>query len=185
MLLNTANNSVRLICVLTMCFLSSCEQVKSSSFKQGDLFPLAVLSGLITDSNGVLDLEDKTLIVNFWATWCSPCRREMPALQKLSEAIDKNRFLVIGVSVDEDKYLMQEFLLQQKIHFGNYQDVGQHLTRDVLGISSFPETFIISPQGDIIRRITGERSWDSKAFHLLLESTHKAEKSIQSNWAFG
>ena len=168
-----------------MFFLSSCEQVKSSKLKRGDLFPLAALSGLITDRNSARNLKDKTLIVNFWATWCTPCRREMPALQRLSETIDKDRFLVIGVSVDEDKYLMQEFLLQQKIHFGNYQDVGQHLTREVLGISSFPETIIISPQGIIIKRITGEQSWNSKAFQLLLESTYKAAKPVQSNWAFG
>ncbi len=47
------------------------------------------------------DFHGKTLIINFWATWCAPCREEMPALQSLSEQLDPRRYTVIGVSVDE------------------------------------------------------------------------------------
>jgi thiol-disulfide isomerase/thioredoxin len=139
----------------------------------------------MSDSDNSPDLEGKTLVVNFWATWCLPCRKEMPDLQRLSDTMDEHRFKVIGVSVDEDKNLMREFLLQQKIRFDNYHDVDRHLARDLLKVRAYPETFIISPQGIIIRRIVGAQSWNTKAVYSLLESVHKGEGLVKSGWLSG
>ena len=174
MSVNSLYKPVTLICLLAV-LLSSCEKITTGEPGRGDMFPRSALSELMSDAVNQPKLEGKTLVVNFWATWCPPCRKEMPELQRLSDAMDKNRFMVIGVSVDEDKNLMREFLLQQKILFVNYHDVEQHLARDLLKVRAYPETFIISPQGIIIRRIVGAQSWNSKAVHSLLESVHKGE----------
>jgi len=160
-------------------FLSACEKNNNVFFKQGDIFPISALLKLTTGTP--VNLNNKTLLINFWATWCAPCRSEMPELQQLSNSLDKDRFIVIGVSVDEDKNLMKEFLLQKNIKFTNVQDINQQLSQKLLSINSFPETFIISPQGIIIRRITGVRDWNSKSINLLLESIHHGEISAENN----
>lgn len=168
----------RLVCALTIVLLSACDERGNGKLGVGDLFPLDSLAELALQSDRNLDLKAKTLVVNFWATWCTPCRKEMPELQRLSDSMDKSRFSVIGVSVDEDKNLVREFLLQQEIHFANYLDTEQRLAKDLLDIRAFPETFIISPGGIIIRRIVGEQLWDSKAVHVLLESIHHGKAPI-------
>jgi len=171
------------VVLLGLFLLSACEKNSNLAFKQGDTFPLSALLKLT--ANTPVNLSGKTLLINFWATWCSPCRREMPELQQLSNHLDKDRFVVIGVSVDEDKNLMGEFLLQQKIKFTNVQDIDQQLSQKLLGINTYPETFIVSPQGIIERRITGEQSWNSETIHLLLESIHHGETSPENNVTSG
>ena len=141
--------------------VSACEEGGAPGFQPGDVFPRHELTGLIRSQGGQLKLGDKALLVNFWATWCGPCRREMPSLQGLSEAVDNQRVLVIGVSVDEDKNLMQEFLLQHEIRFPNFQDADRKLAGIALGIQVYPETYVVSPEGKIIARIKGERAWNS------------------------
>lgn len=163
--------------MLAMLILSACAKKEIDALKQGDKFPLAVLLKLITDSNKPVDIRGKLLLINFWASWCTPCRKEMPDLQALSETLDKNKFLVIGISIDTDKNLMQEFLLQHKIHFSNYQDPDQQLASQQLAIQAYPETFIVSPTGIIIKRITGKQAWNSKTMHSLIRSFYQEKKS--------
>jgi len=185
MLIHSSIRPLSLICIATVLMLSSCEKTTRAGLKQGDMFPRSALSELITDNDSATNINARTLVVNFWASWCSPCRKEMPELQRLSDTMDKQRFRVIGVSVDEDKYLMREFLLQQKIRFDNYQDINQHLARDILNIRAFPETYIISPRGIIIRRVVGEQLWNSKEVHSLLESIDKAENLLAGDRSSG
>jgi len=130
-------------------------------------------------------IAEKTLVVNFWASWCPPCRKEMPALQGLDDAMDRQHFRVIGVSVDEDKNLMREFLIQHQIHFDNFHDADRHLAFELLGIRNYPETFIISPEGLIVMRIVGEQLWNSEMVHNLLQSIHKGEKPQLKCWGLG
>lgn len=167
------SRSTAIILTLIMLLLSSCDKAKLSTHQQGDLFPLKILSSLNPDSQSSRDLSAKTLVINFWATWCEPCREEMASLQQLSDAMDKKHFKVIGVSVDEDSNLMREFLYQHKISFDNYLDVDKVLSSNSLSIRAFPETFIVSPKGIIIRRIAGQQDWNSESMQLLLESIHR------------
>lgn len=168
------------IALLVVFFLSACEKNTVDELKQGDVFPLSALVKLATNTSKPPSFTAKTLVINIWASWCTPCRKEMPELQRLSDALDKDKFIVIGVSVDDDKNLMQEFLLQHHISFVNYHDADQYLSRDMLAVSIYPETFIISPQGIIIRRIVGEQPWNSKAMHSMLESIHEGKDSKET-----
>ena len=135
---------------------------------------MAVLNQAMSLDGTRPDLADKTLLVNFWATWCAPCRREMPDLQRLSDALDRSRFAVIGVSVDADTNLAREFLLRHQIRFANLQDVNQEISSRLLGIKAFPETFIVAPDGVIIKRITGEQIWNEQVFTKLLYQSEQA-----------
>ena len=133
--------------------LSSCSEQTRDPAGEGNVFPLQSIESLPLLGSTRPSLGNKTLLINFWATWCAPCREEMPYLQRLSERLDPDRFAVIGVSVDDDANLVREFLLQYRIRFPNYLDAGNNLASDRLGLGSYPQTFVVSPDGIIKRRI--------------------------------
>jgi peroxiredoxin len=116
-------------------------------------------------------LRGKALVINFWATWCEPCRKEMASLERLHRQADPAKLAVLGVSVDTDRYLAQEFLLQQRLTFANYSDAEQKLARAALGIQAFPATFVVAPDGSLRARITGVRDWGSADMLRILEQT--------------
>ena len=124
---------------------------------------------LLTDLEGASVRLDayagKTLVVNFWATWCAPCREEMPALQSLSEQLDPQHYAVLGVSVDSSVARVKPFLQEQGVDFKQFIDAKMEVAMSDLKIRAFPETLIISPEGQIIRRILGARAWDDKNYY--------------------
>ena len=147
----------------------------------GEIFPLSALDQITTIGGDEIDFKGKTLLINFWATWCAPCRSEMPDLQKLSDSLDAEHFAVIGISVDNDSNLIREFLLQYKINFRNFQDENFRLASQQLGIKTYPETFIVSPRGIITRRISEAISKDQNIMKQLLEAGDQASALTQSN----
>jgi len=165
--------------------LSGCTDKIQNYPEAGEIFPLSIFNQVNNLGDKKIDLNNKTLLINFWATWCAPCRKEMPDLQKLSEALDQSQFAVIGISVDDDANLVKEFLLRHKIRFINFQDEKLKIASQLLNIQVFPETFIVSPTGTIIKRITGEQTWDENIFKNLLENTHQVETKLTASWAFG
>jgi len=118
----------------------------------------------------VLSLKTgKVLIVNLWATWCAPCRHEMPSLDRLSTLLDKTKFSVIGISVDEDDHVAREFLIERKVAFKNYLDPAMAVANDIFGVRVFPSTFVISPDGILLKVIEGWRDWDGSELVKELE----------------
>lgn len=183
---NPINNILTMLLLLIpIAFCTGCEKERLGQLNEGDAFPIEALSELKTIDGRHIDYDSKTLVINFWASWCTPCRKEMPDLQQLSNTMDKSQFAIIGISVDSDINLMKEFLLQNGIRFSNYQDINQQLSLYRLGIRAYPETFIISPKGITIKRILGEQRWNSKAMQEWLRAIHKGEEHRPGGWAFG
>lgn len=176
-LITGLRRSIRLAELLPIVFLgltaSACSDRDPGSPSIGDPFPLVTLAEAISIGDKPVAHEGKTLLINFWATWCAPCRDEMPELQALSDEIDPERYAVIGVAVDEDRNLALEFLLEHGIRFTNFQDPDRHLATRLLGIETYPASFIVSPGGIIQRRIHGRRSWnaDSLGFSSISAET--------------
>ncbi|MEH6627211.1 MAG: TlpA disulfide reductase family protein [Motiliproteus sp.] len=123
----------------------------------------------LTDLQGnhvvLSDYAGKSLVINFWATWCAPCRHEMPALQSLSDQLDPERYAVLGITVDEDQNLAEEFLREQGISFKQFIDPQMVLALSELKVRAFPETFIVSSDGQLLRRIVGAREWDKQSYY--------------------
>ena len=165
--------------------LSGCTENKQGYPKTGDAFPLAALQQIKILGDKAPELKNKTLLINFWATWCTPCRNEMPHLQRLSEVLDRDKFAIIGISVDDDTNLVKEFLLQYQIRFANFQDENLEIASRLLGIQAFPETFIVAPGGVIIKRISGGQIWDEKFLKLHLESSLQVDVYSTFARAFG
>jgi thiol-disulfide isomerase/thioredoxin len=101
----------------------------------------------------------KWVLVNFWATWCPPCREEMPSLELLHRQISED-MVVLAVSVDENWLDVQKFFAHQPPSFAVVWDKGKKLATQ-FGVSKFPETFLISPDRKVVVQFSGSRDWSS------------------------
>lgn len=106
------------------------------------------------------DFEGKWVLLNFWATWCLPCTDEMPALNRLHNALETRDFVVVGVSIDEDAEAYRQFLQTTGVSFPTARDPSwQSMIR--YGTSRVPETYLINPQGIVVRKYVNWQNWDS------------------------
>jgi thiol-disulfide isomerase/thioredoxin len=136
-----------------------------------DLTLLGLDGGILETRN----LRGRVLALNMWATWCPPCRREMPSLQRLADGVDGDRIMVAGLSVDRDLNLVREFVLSHGIRFPQYVDPEMAVANGVLRVVGFPETFVVAPDGRLAARVVGERSWDAPEMREALEALARGE----------
>lgn len=115
----------------------------------------------LKDSKGntvrLSDHKGKIILVNFWATWCGPCRMEIPGFVKLYEKYKDKGFTIIGISVDQAGWqVIKPFMKEHKI---NYPIVlyNNKVITDYGGIRSIPTTFFINSDGEVLERIIGLR----------------------------
>jgi thiol-disulfide isomerase/thioredoxin len=130
-----------------------------NGFGQGDQFPelrLPFLDGTLLPYNATPGVPS---LINFWATWCAPCRVEMPSLEKLSRLFRPEDLSVIGITVDTDVNLAREFSLYSKLTFPMLSDHVQALSNGVLRIPVFPATYLLKRDRTIAQVILGARDW--------------------------
>ncbi len=129
---------------------------------EGMAFPALALRGLDGEARSTGLLAGQPLVFNFWASWCPPCRGEMPDLDALGRRFVGRGLRVIGVAVDDDLNLVREFILQRQIGFEIWSDPGIRICRAPLGVQGIPSTYLVSRHGRIGRVVTGERRWDEE-----------------------
>jgi cytochrome c-type biogenesis protein len=123
------------------------------------------------------ELRGRVVVLNFWATWCIPCRSEIPALSAMQKTMEGEGLTVVGVSYDDTPELIQEFqkdLKQEYTVVLGGKDVGAQLPA-----SPLPTTYIIDRQGQIREKFIGERSqsaFEAVIKPLLLENVTTAQK---------
>lgn len=122
----------------------------------------------LTDMEGrqvALDsYRGKVVFLNFWATWCAPCRREMPDIQSLHRKMDPNQFAVVTVSVDDGgREDVASFFRERQLDVPTLLDPKDEIAR-VYGVTGFPETFLIDKTGKVVERFIGPRDWLSPAY---------------------
>ena len=164
---------------LLMVFLAACDKPAApgiSPLVEGQPFPSFMLDYISSGSAATPSLQGKMLVLNIWATWCPPCRREMPSLDRLNKALDPKRFAVIGLSIDQDVLLASEFLVQNGIIFTNFFDQNGRMSSQ-LGLKVYPETFVIAPDRTLVRRMTGLHDWSSPEMVNMLEGLYQAHLS--------
>ena len=142
---------------------------------EGQTVPKPLLDIISSSSVAAQSLQGKMLVLNIWATWCPPCRREMPSLNRLSSLLDPKRFSVVGISIDADTLLVSEFLLKNGIGFSNINDPGGKVMRQ-LGLQVYPETFVIAPDRTLVRRMSGWHEWSSPDMVASIEALYVAQQ---------
>jgi len=121
-----------------------------------------ILNDIDDNVHRLSDYRGKVVIVNFWATWCPPCRFELPSMEKLWQAIQKKDVVMLAINIGEDADRIFTFTTDYPVTFPLLMDRDSSVIKQypVLGI---PTTFVIDPKGRIIYRAVGTREWDDKA----------------------
>jgi len=106
-------------------------------------------------------LRGKVVLVNFWATWCPPCREEMPSMEELYKNYAPGGLELLAINVEEDgPQIMPEFLRENPHTFPVLFDVDE-VVRERYGVFQFPETFVIDREGIIVDKVIGAIDWTS------------------------
>ncbi len=116
------------------------------------------------------DLTGQLVLLNFWATWCAPCRKEMPAMQRLYDRYSDKNFTVLAVTVDgDDQERIARITKAMKLNFPILLDQDDR-AGDLYEVSGLPVSYLIHPDGRILARAVGMREWDSAEAQALVES---------------
>ena len=130
--------------------------------------PAFSLSNMAGERTSLSDARGKLVLLHFWATWCVPCRHEMPLLHALETTGGINGFRIVCVNVDRgNKDTVQTFIDQVTPHFHTLLDP-DGTVRNHYAVRGLPTTYLIGPNGNIIGRIIGERDWSSPAMTKML-----------------
>ncbi|MDF1578299.1 MAG: TlpA disulfide reductase family protein [Desulfobulbales bacterium] len=116
------------------------------------------------------DFAGKVLLVNFWATWCPPCRKEIPALIKIHDKYKDQGFSVIGISMDEGgRRVVGKFVEKLGVNYPVF--IGNaKLGRGFGGVMGIPVTFLVDREGNLVQRLDGyisEKVLDKQLYLLL------------------
>lgn len=117
------------------------------------------------------DFRGKVVLLNFWASWCDPCREEAPSLNQLQQRIAPLGGVVVGVDagVDETDASYNDFLTSFNINFPTYLDSSKRIAFDY-GTTAYPETYVIDRNGRIERKIVGPQDWTGPTMLAYLNS---------------
>jgi len=106
------------------------------------------------------DLKGKVVIVNFWATWCPPCRAEMPSMQRAWEQLREEGIMMLAIDVGEDEDAIFEFTASYPVEFPILLDTESSVS-EAWDVKGLPTTFVIDQWGRKIYRAVGGREWDA------------------------
>ena len=106
------------------------------------------------------DLKGKVVIVNFWATWCPPCRAEMPSMQRAWEQLREEGVMMLAVDVGEDEDAIFEFTASYPVEFPILLDTESSVS-EAWKVRGLPTTFVVDQWGRKVYRAVGGREWDT------------------------
>jgi thiol-disulfide isomerase/thioredoxin len=114
------------------------------------------------------DQKGNVVFINFWATWCTSCKAEMPYKESLYEKMQDKPFQMFGMLFKDDPSNLTDYYKTQKVSPPTLIDPGNKISRE-FGITGVPETFIIDKEGVIRERIVGPREWDGPETMAIIE----------------
>ena len=127
---------------------------------RGDAAPSFDLPRLFGDANLSLEqLEGRVVLLNFWATWCKPCEREMPAMERLYLELYSEGFELVAIAMDDDRGDVERFQERMQLSFPILLDPSEKSAR-LYQITGFPESVLLDRRGRIVERYIGPREWD-------------------------
>lgn len=131
--------------------------------------PLFTLPDLKGGRYSLADARGKLVLLHFWATWCVPCRHELPLLQQLLQRMDGERFQLISINVNRgDSAAVQSFIDAASPGFSTLLDP-DGTVRSRYAVRGLPMSYLIGPDGRIIGRLIGERDWSSQGMKEMIQ----------------
>lgn len=133
-------------------------------------FSLKTLEG---KSVSMESLKGKVVFINIWATWCGPCRAEMPGIQKLYASIQDPDITFVMLALDKkgEEAKIKKYLLDKGFTFPIYRpsDAGDRSLPELLQVPSIPTTFVVDKAGNVVYKNVGTANYDTKKFKNFLQ----------------
>ncbi|HTB84182.1 MAG TPA: TlpA disulfide reductase family protein [Candidatus Sulfotelmatobacter sp.] len=139
----TSNSFCRIIAAIILLHAFS---GLAAGLKVGDAMP--DLAGFKLDGKLPDSLAGKVVVIDFWASWCGPCKESFPAMNELQKKYSDKGLVIIAVNEDEEASDMKDFLKDNPANFTVVRDAGQKLVA-VAGIGTMPSSFVFGPDGKI------------------------------------
>jgi peroxiredoxin len=153
--------TIFLVMVVMSCFSNVRADSQAEKTQGGIPAPGFELQDMKGQEHQLKAYVGQTVIVNFWAVWCAPCRKEIPAMNRALAILNDENIAMLGINVGDQQEAIEAFSEDFPMDFTVLMDktgaVSQHW--QVIG---FPTTFIINSQGEIVHRLVGDREWDEK-----------------------
>lgn len=166
------------IAVLAVILLAWLTRDRFQPVGPGQEAPAFQAVNLQGDSVSLEDHRGKVILLNIWATWCPPCREEMPSMQRLHEALEGRDFEIIAVSVDAEEGTtdeqgnvggdVAEFVEEYGLTFTVLHDPSGRI-QDTYQTTGVPESFVINRDGIIYQKVSGASEWDDRQHRQLIE----------------
>lgn len=134
----------------------------------GDATPALALEDLQGKKHDLADYKGKVVLVNFWATWCEPCREEMPSLERLRGKLAGKSFEVVAVNYGESREKVAQFLEREFVSLPVLLDTQKDAAR-TWNVQGFPTTFVVDARGRIRYSVFGTRNWSDEATTRMVE----------------
>lgn len=118
------------------------------------------------------DYSGKVIVLNFWATWCPPCRFEMPSMERARKLTEKDNIVFLGINVGEDEDTIFTFTADYPLTFPLLMDINSD-TIQSYPVVGLPTTYVIDPDGRIVYQAIGTRDWDNSRILQQLKALQK------------
>ncbi len=135
----------------------------ASGVRVGSQAPDLTLRTLDGQTVKLSDYRGKVVMLNFWATWCPPCRAEMPSMERLYKLMAGEDFVMLALNVEENGGQTVKAFLKSSPHTFPVLLDEDAKAQNTYRVFRFPETFIISREGVIMNHILGAREWDEES----------------------
>jgi thiol-disulfide isomerase/thioredoxin len=123
-------------------------------------------------SLSLTDFKGRVILLNFWATWCPPCREEMPSMERLYQRYRDRGFTVLALSIDRNLAAVPPFVEEFRLTFPIGLD-SKTAVAELYRVRALPTTIVIDRAGQVVAGAAGARDWDSPAAHAVVESLLK------------
>jgi peroxiredoxin len=167
---------MRKVSILVIIIVAVCSQLlaagcskkdggQSTPLTGGSVEGKAAIDFTLKDLQGkdvrLADLAGKVVLLNFWATWCPPCREEIPSMVKLNGAMAGKQFQMLCVSIDDGgKSDVDAFFARQQLTLPVLLDPSSTVAKQY-GLTGVPESFVIDKKGKIVKKVVGGLDWSS------------------------
>lgn len=149
-------------------YFAEFERLGFSVFRNYTAFPKIAFYDFANKQFTIDDFAGKIVLFNIWATWCPPCKMEMPSIQKLHDAKLSENFVIVAVSTGEKSSTVSSFIKENKYSFPVFLDPTSNLGSQ-LASRGIPTTYIIDKKGRVIAGTIGARAYDGAEFMKLIE----------------
>jgi thiol-disulfide isomerase/thioredoxin len=158
--------------VLLLCALPGCSR-KEKPALGGNAAPDFTLKDLSGKEVKLSSLRGKVVLLNFWATWCPPCREEIPSMMRLNKAMEGKQFQMLAVSEDAGgKEAVAGYFKDSGASLPALLDIDQAVGQRY-GLTGVPETFVIGKNGAILKKVVGAMDWNDPAVIGFLDNAIK------------